>query len=158
MRNIFWALSIFKKILLQFLSVNCIHNNSWIIKLYFNSRLEVKVLVTQSVWLFVTPWTITHQTPLSMVFSRQEYWRGLPFPSAGDLPDPGIEPRYPALQADSLPSEPPGNPWLTYQLSYQILFFLWWPIRIISKIFILGDFLNWGIIDIQHYISFSYTT
>ena len=117
-----------------------------------------EVLVTQSVWLFVTPWTITHQTPLSMVFSRQEYWRGLPFPSAGDLPDPGIEPRYPALQADSLPSEPPGNPWLTYQLSYQILFFLWWPIRIISKIFILGDFLNWGIIDIQHYISFSYTT
>ena len=48
MRNIFWALSIFKKILLQFLSVNCIHNNSWIIKLYFNSRLKVKVLVTQS--------------------------------------------------------------------------------------------------------------
>ena len=45
-----------------------------------------------------------------MGFSRQEYWSGLPFPSPGDLPDPGIEPRSPALPADSLPSEPPGNP------------------------------------------------
>ena len=53
--------------------------------------------------LFVAPWT-----PLSMEFSRQEYWGGLPFPSPGDLPDPGTEPRSPALQADSLPSEPPG--------------------------------------------------
>ena len=47
-----------------------------------------------------------------MGFSRQEYWRGLPFPSPGDLPDPGIEPRSPALQADSLSSEPPGKPFL----------------------------------------------
>ena len=47
---------------------------------------------------------------LSMEFSRQEYWSGLPFPSPGDLPDPGIEPRSPTLQADSLPSEPPGKP------------------------------------------------
>ena len=47
---------------------------------------------------------------LSMEFSRQEYWNGLPFPSPGDLPDPGIEPRSPTLQADSLPSEPPGKP------------------------------------------------
>ena len=58
---------------------------------------------------FVTPWTVEHQTPLSMEFSRQEYWSGLPFPSPGDLPDPGIEPRSPALQADSLPTEPPGK-------------------------------------------------
>ena len=50
------------------------------------------------------------QAPLSMEFSRQEYWRGLPFPSPGDLSDPGTEPRSPALQADSLPSEPPGKP------------------------------------------------
>ena len=49
-------------------------------------------------------------TPLFMGFSRQEYWSGLPFPSLGDLPDPGIEPGSPALQADSLPSEPPGKP------------------------------------------------
>ena len=50
------------------------------------------------------------QAPLSMVFSRQEYWSGLPFPSPGDLPDPGIEHRSPALQADALTSEPPGKP------------------------------------------------
>ena len=51
--------------------------------------------------LFATPWTVAHQAPLSVEFSRQEYWSGLPFPSTGDLPDPGIEPRSPALQADS---------------------------------------------------------
>ena len=50
------------------------------------------------------------QAPLSMEFSRQAYWSGLPFPSPEDLPDPGIKPRCPALQADSLPSEPPGKP------------------------------------------------
>ena len=48
--------------------------------------------------------------PLSMEFSRQEYWSGLPFPIPGDLPDPGIKPTSPALQADSLPTEPPGKP------------------------------------------------
>ena len=51
------------------------------------------------------PWTIAHQAPLSMGFSRQEYWSGLPFPSPGDLPNPGIEPGSPALQADDLPTE-----------------------------------------------------
>ena len=59
--------------------------------------------------LFVTLWRIAHQAPLSMGFSRQEYWSGLPFPSPGDLPDPGIEPRSPTLQADALTSEPPGK-------------------------------------------------
>ena len=49
----------------------------------------------------MTPWTVAHQVPLSMEFSRQEYWSGLPFPSPGDLPDPGIEPGSPTLQADS---------------------------------------------------------
>ena len=53
---------------------------------------------------------IAHQAPLSMEFSRQEYWSGLPFPSPGDLPNPGIKPRSPPLQADSSPSEPPGKP------------------------------------------------
>ena len=53
----------------------------------------------------MTPWTVAHQAPLSMGFSRQEYWSGLPFPSPGDLPYPAIEPRSPALQADSLPNE-----------------------------------------------------
>ena len=62
---------------------------------------------------FAIPLTIAYQASLSMGFSRQEYWNGVPFPSSGDLPDPGIEPRSPALQADALPSEPPGkNIWM----------------------------------------------
>ena len=60
--------------------------------------------------LFATLWTVAHQAPLSMEFSRQDYWSGLPFPSPGKLPNPGTEPRSPALQANSLPSEPPGKP------------------------------------------------
>ena len=60
--------------------------------------------------LFVIPWTVAHQAPPSMEFPRQEYWSGLPFPSPGDLPDPGFEPGSPALQADAFQSEPPGNP------------------------------------------------
>ena len=60
--------------------------------------------------LYVTPRTVARQAPLSMGLSRQEYWSGLLCPSPGDLPDPGIEPRFPTLQADSLPSEPPGKP------------------------------------------------
>ena len=58
---------------------------------------------------FVTPWTIAYQAPPSMEFSRQENWDGLPFPSPGDLPNPGIEPRSPALQSDALSSEPLGT-------------------------------------------------
>ena len=69
---------------------------------------EVKLL--SSVRLFVTPWIVAYQAPPSMGFSRQEYWSGLPFPSPGDLPDPRIEPWSPALQADTLTSEPPGKP------------------------------------------------
>ena len=59
--------------------------------------------------LFATPWTVAHPASPSMGFSRQEYWSGLPFPSPGDLPDPGIEPGSPALEADSLTSEPQGS-------------------------------------------------
>ena len=59
--------------------------------------------------LFATPWTVVYKAPLSMEFSRQEYWSGLPFPSPGDLPDPEIKPRSLALWADALPSEPPGK-------------------------------------------------
>ena len=60
-------------------------------------------LVAKSCPTLATPWTVAHQAPLSMGFSRQEYLSGLPFPSPGDLPNPGIEPRSPTLQADSLP-------------------------------------------------------
>ena len=62
------------------------------------------------VQLFATPWTVARQAPLSMGFSRQEYWSGQPFPSPGDLPNPGFDPPSPALQVDSLQSEPPGKP------------------------------------------------
>ena len=68
-------------------------------------RREVKLL--SRVQLFASPWTVAYQAPPSMGFSRQECWSGLPFRSAGDLPDPGIEPGSPALQADALSSEPP---------------------------------------------------
>ena len=63
-----------------------------------------------SVWLFVTPWTIVYQASQSMEFSWQEYWSGLPCPSPGDLPDPGIKAASPTLQVDCLPTEPPGKP------------------------------------------------
>ena len=59
--------------------------------------------------LFATPWTVAYQAPPSMGFSWQEYWSGLPFPSPGDLPNPGIEPGSPAFQADTLTSELPGT-------------------------------------------------
>ena len=66
--------------------------------------------VTQSCPTLCVPWTVAHQASPSMGFSRQEYWSGLPFPSPGDLPDPGIEPRSPTLQSDALTSAPPGKP------------------------------------------------
>ena len=68
-----------------------------------------KVLITQLCLTLVIPWTVAHQAPLSMVFPRQEYWSGLPFPSPGNFPNLGIEPRSATLQADSLLSEPPGS-------------------------------------------------
>ena len=68
-------------------------------------RLKVKVKSLGRVQLFVIPWTVAYQAPLPMGFYRQEYWSGLPFPSPGDLPNPGIKPRSPALQADALTSE-----------------------------------------------------
>ena len=79
---------------------------------YVKHCMQVKSL--SRVRLFATPWTVAHQAPQSMGFSRQEYWSGLPFPSPGDLPDPGIEPRSPALQVDALTSEPPGKPKTLY--------------------------------------------
>ena len=69
----------------------------------------VYVRAFSHVQLFVTPWTVAHQSPLPVEFSRQEYWSGLPLPSPEDLPDSGIECRSLALQVDSLPSQPPGK-------------------------------------------------
>ena len=73
-------------------------------------RKKVQVKSLSHVQLFATPWTVAYQATPSMGFSRQEYWSGLPFPSPGDMPNQGIEPWSPALQADTLTSEPPGKP------------------------------------------------
>ena len=72
--------------------------------------IPVPRVVAQSCLTLCEPWTVAYEAPTSMGFSRQEYWSGLPFPSPGDLPDPGIEPRSPALQADALPYKLPGKP------------------------------------------------
>ena len=89
---------------------SCTHSSRY---KYFSMDEIHRAKSLSCVQLFVTPWTVTCQDLLSMGFYRQEYWSGLPFLSPGDLPDPGIELGYPALQADSLLSEPPGNPcWL----------------------------------------------
>ena len=108
---------------------------SWIILSVINCNCPILLrlliivffVVVQSlghIWLFATPWTVARQASLSMGFSRQEYWSGLPFPSPGDLPNPGIEARSPALQADSLPPEPQGR-----SLNNQVHF---WKSRLVS--------------------------
>ena len=71
----------------------------------YNSLGSSGGLVSKSCPTLATPWIVARQAPRSMAFSRHEYWSGLPFPSPGDLPTPGIEPRSPALQADSSPTE-----------------------------------------------------
>ena len=71
--------------------------------------MKVKVKLLSCVGLFATPWPVAYQASRSMGFSRQKYWSGLPFASPGDLPDPRIEPGFPTLEADALPSEPPGK-------------------------------------------------
>ena len=73
------------------------------------TNIRNKVFVTQLCLTLCNPWTVACQAPLSMGFSRQQYWSGWPFPSPGGLPDSGIKPRSPAPQADSLLSESPGN-------------------------------------------------
>ena len=78
-------------------------------------------LVAKSCPTLATPWTVACQASLSMGFSRQEYWSGLPFPSPGALPDPGIESRSPALQTDSLPTELQGKSELHQMISCALL-------------------------------------
>ena len=73
-------------------------------------KVKVKVKLLSHVQLFATAWTVAYQAPPSMGFSRQEYWSGLPFSSPGDFSELGIEPGSLTLQADALPSEPPGKP------------------------------------------------
>ena len=85
-------------------------NKNHVLSVLCLTPLMISGLVIKSCLTLATPWTVVCQASLSMGFSKQEYWSGLLFPSPGDLPDPGIEPRSPALQADALPSEPPGKP------------------------------------------------
>ena len=88
--------------------------------------IDIKVKSLRSVLLFATPWTVAYQSPPSMGFSRHECWSGLPFPSPGDLTNPGIEPGSPTLQADTLPTEPPGKPNWYWILSNIFLHILRW--------------------------------
>ena len=81
---------------------------NWALEVSFDVKVKVKSL--SRIQLFATLWTVAYQAPLSMRFSTQEYCSGLPFPSPGDLPGPGIEPGSPTLEADALPSAPPGKP------------------------------------------------
>ena len=75
-------------------------------------------LATKSCLTLATPWTVACQSPLSMGFPKQAYWSKLPFPSPGDLPDSGIEPKSPALQADSIQTQPPGKSFLSLENVY----------------------------------------
>ena len=79
-------------------------------------KLKVKVKSLSRVQFFSISRTVVYQASLSMGFSRQEYWSGLPFPSPGDLPDPGIEPGSSALEANTLTSEPPWKPLITIHI------------------------------------------
>ena len=107
------------------------------------------------VWLFATPWTVDYQTSLSMGFSRQEYWSGLPFPSAGDLPNPGIKPRSPALQADALSCEPWDECNCAVVWAFFGIAFLWdwnenWPFPVL---WLLLSFPNLLAYWVQHFHS-----
>ena len=102
-------------------------------------RNETKSL--SCVRLFVTPWTVAHQTSPSMEFFSQEYWSGLPFPSPGGLPNPGIEPRSPTLQADALPSEPPAISMLLQMVGFPCCCcFLWLCICVCVCVFINASY------------------
>ena len=98
----------------------------------WNSAFRCLVKSLSCVRLFVTPLTVAYEASPSMGFSRQEYWSGLPFPSPGDLPDPGIETRSPTLQADTLSSEPPGKP----SDAYIFPFLLWFSLLFFSQLFV----------------------
>ena len=95
---------------LQRVRLDWVTNTFTFISLFLPGRKKGKKMKSLScVQLFATPWTVAYQASLSLEFSRQEYWSGLPFPLPGDLPDPGIKPGSPTLWADALPSEPPGK-------------------------------------------------
>ena len=85
-------------------------------------KVKVKVKSLSCVQLFTTPWTVAYQAPLSMVFSRQKYWSGLPFPSPGDLPDPGTEPGLPCCKQTLKHLSHQGSPYVKSNLSTNFLY------------------------------------
>ena len=87
-----------------------IHSSKALLVIEAKKKKKKKVKSLSRVQFFGIPWTVAYQASQSMGFCRQKYWNRLPFPSPGDLPDPGIEPKSPALQTDVLPSKPPGKP------------------------------------------------
>ena len=95
-------------IMMTYILSNISKNKS--ISVIFILGFNTGAQVLSCVWVLATPWTVPHCAPLPMGSSRQEYWSGLPVPSAGDLPNPGSESWSHALQVDSLPAEPPGKP------------------------------------------------
>ena len=106
-------------LILEMFTFSALNTTSAVGFLVVTLHCEVKSL--SGVRLFATPWTVAYQASPSMGFSRQEYWSGLPFPSPGDLPGPGIEPGSPALEADTLTSEPPLNNLIFNLFIYSIL-------------------------------------
>ena len=112
------------------MDIECFFCICWDDHVVFDLLNEIKSL--SRVRLFATPWTGAHQVPPSMGFSRQECWNGSPFPSPEDLPEPGFEPRSPALQADALPSEPPGKPLI--KKAYVNVFIYTWLFCTLCKI------------------------
>ena len=118
------------------------------------SLLVGAVYLISRVRLFVTPWTVAQQVPLSMEFSRQEDWRGMPFPSPGDRPNPGIKPRYPALQADSLPLSLQGRSLCPFTLLQMALFHSFLqlsgiPLYIYSHIYFIHSSVNRHLVFIE---------
>ena len=109
----------------------------------------VVVLVAKSCWTLATSWTVAFQAPLSMGFSRQEFWSGLPFPSPGDLLDPGIEPRSLALQVDALPPELWGKPsYYEVYMSYNIYYCIDSAVsNFEGGVYFLGMTLFWHILS-----------
>ena len=112
---------------------------------YKKYKNRLVVLCLKSIRCFFTPWSVALQASLSLEFSRQEFWRELPRPHLGYPPNPGIEPRFPTLQADSLSTEPPGRPINTGVGSLSLL----------QEIFLTHE-LNWGLLHCRWMYQLSY--
>ena len=118
--------------------------SSFLLLFFFPELMKVKVKSLSHVQLFATPRTVAYQDPPSMGFSRHGYWSGLTFLSPGDLPNPGIKPRSPALQTDALPSEPPGKPYLIFfSIAFHCMDITYFSYSLIHR-WVFGFFPVWG--------------